>query len=68
MYMFIIIIEFVFLFIGMGTLVFFGVKMVNKFAAVALVCVLLTILSIYIGIFVNVNGNHKAEYVFFFND
>ena len=47
----------------MGTIVFFGVKFVNKFAAVALVCVLLTILSIYIGIFVNINGNHNAEYV-----
>jgi len=47
---------------GMGTLVFFGVKMVNRFAAVALVCVLLTILSIYVGIFVNVNGNHKADF------
>ena len=50
-----------FLVMIMGTIVFFGVKFVNKFAAVALVCVLLTILSIYIGIFVNVNGNHKAE-------
>merc|ERR1719433_1580472 len=48
--------------IGMGTIVFFGVKFVNKFAAVALVCVLLTILSIYIGIFVNFNGNHKADF------
>ena len=50
-----------FLVMIMGTIVFFGVKFVNKFAAVALVCVLLTILSIYIGIFVNFNGNHKAE-------
>ena len=47
--------------IAMGTIVFFGVKLVNKFAAVALACVLLTILSIYIGIFVNFNGNNKAE-------
>jgi potassium/chloride transporter 4/5/6 len=50
-----------FLVIIMGTIVFFGVKFVNKFAAVALACVLLTIFSIYVGIFVNVNGNHKAE-------
>ena len=50
-----------FLVIIMGTIVFFGVKIVNKFAAVALVCVLLTIVSIYIGIFVNINGNNKAE-------
>ena len=52
-----------FLVMIMGTIVFFGVKFVNKFAAVALVCVLLTILSIYIGIFVNFNGNHNAEWV-----
>ena len=48
--------------IGMGTIVFFGVKLVNKFAAVALACVLLTILFIYVGIFVNFNGNHNAEW------
>jgi len=51
-----------FLVMIMGTIVFFGVKFVNKFAAVALVCVLLTILSIYIGIFVNFNGNHNADF------
>jgi potassium/chloride transporter 4/5/6 len=45
----------------LGSIVFFGVKLVNKFAAVALACVLLTIFSIYAGIFVNYNGNHKAE-------
>ena len=47
--------------LGMGTIVFFGVNFVNKFAAVALACVLLTIFSIYVGIFVNFNGNHNAE-------
>ena len=45
----------------MGTIVFFGVKFVNKFAGVALACVLLTILSIYVGIAVNVYGNNDAE-------
>jgi potassium/chloride transporter 4/5/6 len=45
----------------MGTIVFLGVKFVNKFASVALACVLLTILSIYVGIAVNANGNHNAE-------
>ncbi len=44
-----------------GTIVFFGVKFVNKFAAVALACVLLTIFSIYVGIVVNIGGNHNAE-------
>ena len=45
----------------MGSIVFVGVKFVNKFASVALACVLFTIFSIYVGIVVNVNGNHKAE-------
>ena len=45
----------------MGSIVFVGVKFVNKFASVALACVLLTIFSIYVGIAVNSTGNHKAE-------
>src|SRR5690606_35952714 len=39
-----------------GTLVFIGVKFVSKFAPVALICVLVSILSVYLGIFVNYNG------------
>lgn len=50
-----------FLLMILGLIVFVGVKFVNKFAGVALACVLLTILSIYIGIFVNIGGNDKAE-------
>ncbi len=46
--------------IVMGLIVFVGVKFVNKFASVALACVLLTIFSIYVGLIVNVNGNTKA--------
>ena len=49
------------LLILMGGIVFVGVKFVNKFAGVALACVLFTILSIYVGIAVNFEGNHKAE-------
>ena len=50
------------LLIIMSSIVFVGVKFVNKFASVALICVLLTILSIYVGIFVNApSGNHKSE-------
>ena len=45
----------------MGSIVFVGVKFVNKFAGVALACVLLTILSIYVGIAVNVKGNNSSE-------
>ena len=40
-----------------GILVFIGVKFVSKFAPIALFCVLVSILSIYLGIFVNYNGN-----------
>lgn len=45
----------------MGTIVFLGVKFVNKFASVALACVILSILAVYIGIFVNFNGNDKLK-------
>ncbi len=47
--------------IFMGLIVFLGVKFVNKFAAVALCCVIGSIISIYVGIAVNVNGNDKAK-------
>jgi len=51
------------LLIIMSSIVFVGVKFVNKFASVALICVLLTILSIYVGIFVNApSGNNKADF------
>ncbi|CAH1121202.1 unnamed protein product [Ceutorhynchus assimilis] len=41
----------------MGTIVFVGVKFVNKFAAVALACVLLSIVAVYVGIFMNFHGS-----------
>ena len=50
------------LLIVMGSIVFVGVKFVNKFASVALACVLLTILSIYIGLAVNYGGNDNANF------
>lgn len=50
----------------MGTIVFVGVKFVNKFATVALACVLFSILAVYVGIFVNINGNDNLQLVFFF--
>lgn len=49
----------------MGTIVFVGVKFVNKFATVALACVLFSILAVYIGIFVNINGNDNLQLVLF---
>lgn len=45
----------------MGTIVFIGVKFVNKFATIALACVLLSILAVYIGIFTNFNGSDKLQ-------
>lgn len=42
--------------IVIGILVFIGVRFVSKFAPVALFCVLVSILSIYLGIFINYNG------------
>lgn len=46
-----------------GTIVFIGVKFVNKFAAVALACVIFSIIAVYVGIFDNFNGNDKLWYV-----
>ena len=39
-----------------GTIVYIGVKFVSKIAPVALVCVILSIISIYGGIFINYEG------------
>ncbi|CAB0019561.1 unnamed protein product [Nesidiocoris tenuis] len=46
----------------MGTIVYIGVKFVNKFAGVALACVILSIVAVYVGIFVNFYGNDKLRY------
>jgi len=42
-----------------GMVVYVGVKFVNKFAAVALACVISSIFAIYVGLVVNFNGNDK---------
>lgn len=52
----------------MGTIVFVGVKFVNKFATVALACVLFSILAVYVGIFVNINGNDNLQLVLFISN
>lgn len=44
-----------------GLVVYVGVKFVNKFAAVALACVIGSIVAIYVGLFVNFNGNDKLN-------
>lgn len=45
----------------MSSIVYVGVKFVNKFASVALACVLLSILSVYVGIFYNFHGSDKLQ-------
>ncbi|XP_065165264.1 solute carrier family 12 member 4 isoform X3 [Atheta coriaria] len=49
------------LLIVMGFIVFIGVKFVNKFATVALACVIFSIIAVYVGIFVNINGNDNLS-------
>jgi potassium/chloride transporter 4/5/6 len=44
-----------------GMIVYVGVKFVNKFASVALACVILSIIAVYVGIFVNFYGSDKLE-------
>uniref|UniRef100_A0A182WF93 SLC12A transporter C-terminal domain-containing protein n=1 Tax=Anopheles minimus TaxID=112268 RepID=A0A182WF93_9DIPT len=43
----------------MGLIVYVGVKFVNKFATVALACVIFSIIAVYAGIFDNIDGNDK---------
>lgn len=45
----------------MGMIVFVGVKFVNKFATVALACVIFSIIAVYVGLFVNFNGNESLK-------
>lgn len=47
----------------MGTIVFIGVKFVNKFATVALACVILSIVAVYVGLFYNFYGNESLKFV-----
>lgn len=44
-----------------GAIVYVGVKFVNKFATVALLCVIFSIIAVYTGIFYNINGNDKLK-------
>ncbi|XP_034942488.1 solute carrier family 12 member 4 isoform X2 [Chelonus insularis] len=49
------------LLVVMGTIVFIGVKFVNKFAGVALACVIFSIIAVYVGLFTNINGNESLK-------
>lgn len=44
-----------------GCIVYVGVKFVNKFASVALLCVIFSIIAVYTGIFTNIHGNDKLK-------
>ena len=44
---------------NIGIIVYCGVSFVNKFAAVALACVIFSIIAIYVGVFTNMHGNDK---------
>uniref|UniRef100_A0A1W7R9K3 Solute carrier family 12 member 4 n=1 Tax=Hadrurus spadix TaxID=141984 RepID=A0A1W7R9K3_9SCOR len=45
-----------------GVVVFIGVKFVSKFAPIALFCVIVSILSVYVGVFTNFYGNNNLKY------
>ncbi|XP_049826721.1 solute carrier family 12 member 4 isoform X2 [Aethina tumida] len=49
------------LLVVMGIIVYIGVTFVNKFATVALACVIFSIVAVYVGIFVNINGNDNLH-------
>ncbi|CAK9808493.1 Solute carrier family 12 member 6 [Anthophora plagiata] len=49
------------LLIVMGTIVFVGVKFVNKFATVALACVIFSIVAVYVGLFYNFYGSEALK-------
>lgn len=46
-----------------GCIVYVGVKFVNKFATVALLCVIGSIIAVYTGVFVNIDGNDRLKWV-----
>lgn len=46
-----------------GCIVYVGVKFVNKFATVALLCVIFSIIAVYTGIFTNIHGNDRLKWV-----
>jgi hypothetical protein len=46
-----------------GCIVYVGVKFVNKFATVALLCVIFSIIAVYTGIFTNIHGNDNLTWV-----
>ncbi len=48
------------LLLALASIVYLGVVIVTKFAIVALICVIMALLSIFVGIFYNWSGNHSV--------
>ncbi|XP_054710276.1 LOW QUALITY PROTEIN: solute carrier family 12 member 4-like [Uloborus diversus] len=44
-----------------GLIVFIGVKFVSKFAPIALFCVVISLISVFVGVFTNFYGNDNTE-------
>lgn len=49
------------LLIIVGIIVFIGVKFVSKFAPIALFCVIVSLVSVYVGVFTNYHGKEGLE-------
>ena len=44
-----------------ATIVFIGVKFVSKFAPIALFCVIISLVSVYVGVITNFHGKANFE-------
>ncbi|GFU77449.1 solute carrier family 12 member 7 [Trichonephila clavipes] len=49
------------LLVVVGIIVFIGVKFVSKFAPIALFCVIVSLVSVYVGVFTNFHGKEGLE-------
>lgn len=49
------------LLILVGIMVYIGVAFVSKLAPIALLCVIISIICVYIGVFVNMNGKEDLK-------
>jgi len=50
------------LLILVGIMVYIGVAFVSKLAPIALLCVIISIICVYVGVFVNINGKDDAHF------
>lgn len=49
------------LLIIVATIVFIGVKFVSKFAPIALFCVIISLVSVYVGVITNLHGKEDLK-------